>query len=91
MATTIQARLDKKSQAALDRLLLRKGTTASQIVRESLILLDTQEHEEPPPKFIGIGGFDSGLPDLATNKRYLDDLGVKSMGKGWVPPEKRSR
>jgi len=36
---------------------------------------------------IGIGEFDSGVDDLATNKKYLDDLGVSSMGKGWRRPQ----
>jgi len=91
MATTIQARLDKESQAALDRLLRRKGVTASEVVRESLIALDHQSEEKAPPKMIGIGCFASGLTDLATNKKYMEGFGAKSMGKGWVPPEKRAQ
>ena len=91
MATTIQARLDKKSQEALARLLQRKGSTASEIVRESLIALDQQVEEKAPPKMIGIGCFASGLTDLATNKKYMEGFGAKSMGKGWVSPEKRAQ
>ena len=40
-----------------------------------------------PRKFIGTGAFDSGLSDLATNKKYLEYLGLKSMGR----PEKADR
>jgi len=28
------------------------------------------------PKFIGIGKFDSGIPDLSTNKKYMEDFGL---------------
>jgi hypothetical protein len=31
-------------------------------------------------KFIGLGAFDSGLSDLATNKKYMEDFGLHSKG-----------
>jgi hypothetical protein len=33
------------------------------------------------PRLIGVGEFDSGLPDLATNKKYMEGFGQKSMGR----------
>jgi hypothetical protein len=33
-----------------------------------------------PPKLIGIGNFASGIPNLATNKKYMAGLGQSSMG-----------
>ncbi len=35
-----------------------------------------------PRKFIGAGAFDSGLSDLATNKKYMGDFGHHSKGQG---------
>ena len=42
--------------------------------------------KSPGAKFLGIGAFDSGISDLATNKAHLRDFGVKSMGKNWRRP-----
>jgi hypothetical protein len=78
MKTTIQARLDKESQKALETLTRRLGMTPSEVVRASLrCMLTTQAAQsESRPKFIGIGKFDSGLTDLATNKKYMEGFGL---------------
>ena len=34
-----------------------------------------------PIEIIGTGMFDSGIPDLATNKKHLEGLGKSSMGR----------
>jgi hypothetical protein len=34
-----------------------------------------------PGKLIGVGMFDSGIPDLASNKKHLEGFGQKSMGR----------
>jgi Arc/MetJ-type ribon-helix-helix transcriptional regulator len=86
MAITVQARLDDETQAALDRLVRRQGWSTSDVVREGIRLVE--QHHAPPSrrKLIGIGKYDSGISDLATNKKYMEDFGVKSMGKGWKKP-----
>jgi hypothetical protein len=33
-----------------------------------------------PRKLIGLGRFDSGIPDLGSNKKHMEDFGQKSMG-----------
>lgn len=78
MATTVQARLDDESQKALERLTHKLSMTPSQVVRESLVcMLKAQEDKAAKqPKFIGIGKFDSGVSDLATNKKYMEDFGL---------------
>jgi hypothetical protein len=91
MKTMVQARLDEETQAALDGLVRRKGWSASKVVREGIHLLASREKVAKPIKLIGIGCVDFGPGDLATNKRYLKDLGAKSMGKGWRPPRTRAR
>jgi hypothetical protein len=91
MTSTVQARLDEETQAALDRLVRQRGMKTSDAVREGIRLLD--KHHAPParPRLIGIGKYDSGMPDLATNKKHMEGFGQKSMGKGWRPPKDRAR
>jgi hypothetical protein len=91
MTTTVQARLDEETQAALERLVRRHGLKPSDAVREGIRLLDKQKAPPIRPRFVGIGCVDFGPSDLSTNKAYLKDLGVKSMGKGWRRPDERKR
>jgi hypothetical protein len=32
-------------------------------------------YAESKPRLIGVGEFDSGIPDLATNKKYMEGFG----------------
>lgn len=41
---------------------------------------DSSRGLDHPRKLIGIGMFDSGIPDLGSNKKHLEGLGQKSMG-----------
>jgi hypothetical protein len=91
MGATVQVRLDKESEAALEQLVRDNGWTASQAVRNSLRKVAAQQKPKPRPRLIGIGKYDSGIADLATNKKHMEDFGVKSMGKGWVRPEERGK
>jgi predicted transcriptional regulator len=90
MKTSVQARLDEDSQAALQRLATANGWTTSRVIRESILFMDENRVTKPRRKMIGIGKFDSGIGDLATNKKHMEDFGVKSMGKGWVRPQNRA-
>ena len=81
MKTTIQARLDEESSAALETLQRRLGLSHSEIVRASLRLMVKQESPQKPRKIIGQGKYDSGVTDLATNKKYMEGFGEKSMGR----------
>jgi hypothetical protein len=89
MATTVQSRFDTRAQEALNRLIRTHGWTTSQALRESVLRLAEQTTAKPIPRLIGVGCVDSGVPDLATNKAYMKDFGVKSMGKGWKRPKSR--
>jgi hypothetical protein len=91
MKASVQARLDEETRATLDRLVRRHGWTTSKVVREGIRMLD--KHHAPPvrPRLIGIGKYDSGIPDLATNKKHMEGFGEKSMGKGWRPPRDRAK
>jgi hypothetical protein len=80
MKTSVQARLDPESQAALDGLVRRLGWSPSEVVREGIRLVDKQHAK--PPRLIGIGMFSSGLGDLATNKKYMEGFGAKGLKRG---------
>jgi predicted transcriptional regulator len=76
MKTTVQARLDDESQAALDQLVRRLGWSPSRVVREGLRLMMLHYGTTPKKKkIIGLGEFDAGPADLATNKKYMEDYG----------------
>lgn len=71
----MQARLDKDSQVALEKLMRRLGWSSSQVVREGLKLMAATYGASPKKKIIGMGEFDAGVPDLGTNKKYLEGFG----------------
>jgi hypothetical protein len=91
MGTMVQSRFDAKAEAALKRLTRTHGWTTSQALRECVLRVDEETSAKPRPRLIGIGKYDSGIGDLATNKKHMEDFGVKSMGKGWVRPEDRGK
>jgi hypothetical protein len=77
MKATVQARLDEESQAALEQLTRQLGWSPSRVVREGLRLMARQRGlgARKRRRIIGLGKFEGGPPDLATNKKYLKDLG----------------
>jgi hypothetical protein len=77
MGTTVQARFDSKAQAALKRVTRSHGWTTSQALRECVLRVDEQAAANPHPKLIGVGCFDSGATDPATNKKHMEGLGKK--------------
>lgn len=82
MKNCVQARLDDETQAALDRLVRRLGWTTSEVVREGIRLVERQHTAKSRPRLIGVGMFDSGIPDLATNKKYMEGFGLSSGKRG---------
>ena len=75
MKANVQARLDRESQAALEQLVRRLGWSRSRVVREGLRTLAAVYARRPKKRVIGVGEFDSGIPDLGTNKKYLEGFG----------------
>jgi hypothetical protein len=78
MKTSVQARLDEETHAALEVLVRRNGWSTSRAVREGLQLLVRQQSGGAAKRMIGIGMFDSGIPDLGSNKKYLEGFGGNS-------------
>ncbi len=77
MAKTLTARLDDQSQKDLARLSKNLSKTESEVVRESIHLMAVTylAGSKGKSEFIGLGKFSSGLKDLGSNKKHLDDFG----------------
>lgn len=75
MGNTIQARLDQRTQKRLAALVRAYGWTPSHVVREGIRLLEQTRLRGKKRAIIGLGKFDSGVRDLATNKKHLEGYG----------------
>jgi hypothetical protein len=75
MSNTIQARLDERSRKRLALLVRELGWTTSQVVREGLRVLEVSRLRRKKQGIIGLGKFRSGVADLGSNKKHLQDFG----------------
>jgi len=75
MSRVVQARLDDETELLRSRLQQQLGLSNSEIVRRGIRLLASMTPRPGEPKFSGIGKYDSGIPDLATNKAHLEGFG----------------
>ena len=91
MATTVQARLDAETAAILKRVARERGWSSSQAVREGIHLLAPQSDAVKSVQIHGLGMFDAGVTDLATNKKHLEGLGRSSMPGGKTARKKPVR
>jgi hypothetical protein len=71
----VHARLDEETRLILARLRRRTGLRDSELIRRALRALDAGPKARPRPRIVGLGEFDSGLGDLASNKRHLHGFG----------------
>ncbi len=84
MKMNVQARLDRQSQLALERLVRRLGWSPSRVVREGLRLLVACYGGPSRRRVVGVGRFASGLPALGSNKKHLEGFGRRSR-RSWTP------
>jgi DNA invertase Pin-like site-specific DNA recombinase len=75
MTRIVQARLDVETGALVDRLKLMLDTNESEIVREGIRALWEAAPKQGKRRLSGIGKYESGVDDLATNPKFLDDFG----------------
>ncbi len=75
MRIAIQARLDERSRKRLAALVRELGWTPSQVVREGLRVLEASQLRRKRRGVIGLGKFRSGVADLGSNKKHLQDFG----------------
>lgn len=75
MPKVIQARLDSETDHIRKQLQKQLGWSDSQVVREGITRLSSLVNTKGKRKIIGQGKFNSGIHDLATNKKYMEDYG----------------
>jgi hypothetical protein len=75
MRVAIQARLDDRSRKRLAVLVRELRWTPSRIVREGLRVLEASYLRRKKRGIIGLGKFESGVPDLGSNKKHLRHFG----------------
>lgn len=71
----IQARIDDELDKTLRRLKQGLGYSESEAIRQGLLILGRMLPTGRRRKIIGLGEFESGISDLATNKKHLDNFG----------------
>jgi hypothetical protein len=91
MGSTVQARLDEKTRATLERLVRRHGMKPSEVVREGIRLVANEIGADKPIEIIGLGKYDSGITDLSTNKKHMAGFGGHSRIKSKVAKRARGR
>ena len=75
MKASVQARLDRSSQVALEELVRRLGWSPSRVVREGLRLLAACYGKPSRKRVVGVGRFASRVTDLGSNKKHLEGFG----------------
>lgn len=75
MEKVIHARLDAETQRLLERLRRQTGLNNSFLVREGLKALASVTLMPRRRMPIGVGKFESGIPDLGSNKKHLEGFG----------------
>jgi hypothetical protein len=75
MAASIHARLDDETDAMRQELKRSQGWTDSEIVRRGIQLLASVTPKRGKRKFHGVGKYNSGITDLATNPKYMEGFG----------------
>ncbi|MGA9673160.1 MAG: hypothetical protein WBQ94_28430 [Terracidiphilus sp.] len=78
MRGSVQARVDAETEAAIEKLRRRNGWSMSRVVREGLQLLVQHQAGAATQRMIGIGMLDSGVSDLASNKKLVKGFGSNS-------------
>jgi hypothetical protein len=75
MTRVVQARLDKETTKTLEQIRKRSGWSNSEIVRRGILLLASVTPPSGRRKISGLGKYDFGVTDLATNKKYMEGFG----------------
>ncbi len=76
MSGSIHARLDAETEALRDEIKSSQGWTDSEIVRRAIKLLaSVTPKRSQKRRFRGVGKYDSGIPDLATNPKHMEGFG----------------
>jgi hypothetical protein len=75
MSRVVQARLDDDTESLLTKLEKQLECSSSEIVRRGIKALASVVPPTKKRKFRGVGKYDSGLPDLASNPKHMEGFG----------------
>ena len=75
MSRVVHARLDAETERMLRQIERRLGWSDSKTIREGIRILNGLLPHGRQRKIIGQGQFDSGIPDLGSNKDHLKGYG----------------
>ncbi|NOX56282.1 MAG: hypothetical protein GXP27_17930 [Planctomycetes bacterium] len=75
MSRIVHARLDQRTEELLRQLQRRFGWNDSQVVREGIKTLAALLPDKGGRKIVGLGRFESGVPDLGSNPKHLRGFG----------------
>jgi hypothetical protein len=70
---TVQARLDADTEKILSRLVAELGMSPSMVLREGIRTLAACQPKSR--RIVGLGKFSSGISDLGSNKKHLQEFG----------------
>ncbi|MGA3035712.1 MAG: ribbon-helix-helix protein, CopG family [Terracidiphilus sp.] len=82
MAAVVQTRLDEETKAALEQVARQQGKSVSDLLREGIRVVVKHHSASPRRKWIGVGKYDSGIPDLSTNPKYMEGFGLDRSKRG---------
>ena len=75
MSRVIHARIDEETDKTLKELRRRLGWNDSNIVREGIKALSFMLVPTRGRRVVGLGLFESGIPDLGSNSEHLEGFG----------------
>jgi hypothetical protein len=82
MGAVVQTRLDDWTKAALENAARQEGRSVSDLVREGIHMVVSHHSASPRRKWIGVGKYDTGIPDLSTNPKYMEGFGRDRSQRG---------
>jgi len=82
MGAVVQTRLDEEMKAALESAARQQGKSVSDLVREGIEVIVSRHSASPRRKWIGVGTYDTGIPDLSTNPKYMEGFGLDRSKRG---------
>ena len=82
MGAIVQTRLDEGTKAELEKAARQQGKSVSDLVREGIRVVVNRHSAPQRRKWIGVGKYDTGIPDLSTNPKYMEGFGLDRNKRG---------
>ena len=75
MTKVVHARLDEEARRLLEHLRRQTGLNDSDLIRKGLRALASVTLPPRSRMPVGVGAFESGVPDLGSSKKHLEGFG----------------